>query len=163
MLQARVFSYADAHRHRLGTHYEALPVNAPRCPFHNYNKDGAMRFFDNNAQNPDAYYEPNSFAGPVQDKSVQEPPLCISGDADRYNHRDGNDDYRQPGDLFRLMSTDQRKRLCSNIADAMGGVPQFIIERQLGHFEKADPAYASGVREALAAKGVKLEAGVAAD
>ncbi|HEY0281874.1 MAG TPA: catalase, partial [Rhizomicrobium sp.] len=32
MLQARIFSYADAHRHRLGTHYEALPVNEPKCP-----------------------------------------------------------------------------------------------------------------------------------
>jgi catalase len=36
MLQARLFSYADAHRHRLGTHYEALPVNAPKCPVHHY-------------------------------------------------------------------------------------------------------------------------------
>ena len=44
MLQARIFSYADAHRHRLGTHYEALPVNAPKVPVHNYHKDGAMRF-----------------------------------------------------------------------------------------------------------------------
>ncbi len=64
MLQARIFSYADAHRHRLGTHYEALPVNAPKCPVHNYHKDGAMRFFANNP-NPDAYYEPNSFGGPT--------------------------------------------------------------------------------------------------
>ena len=45
MLQARIFSYADAHRYRLGTHYEALPVNAPKCPVHHYHKDGAMRFF----------------------------------------------------------------------------------------------------------------------
>ena len=64
MLQARVFSYTDAHRHRLGTHYEALPVNASRCPVHPYHKDGAMRFFAN-IPNPDAYYEPNSFGGPV--------------------------------------------------------------------------------------------------
>jgi catalase len=162
MLQARIFSYADAHRHRLGTHYEALPVNAPKCPFHNYNKDGAMRFFDNNEENPDAYYEPNSFNGPVQDNSVAEPPLRISGDAAHYNHRDDNDDYRQPGDLFRLMTADQQMRLFSNIADAMGGVPQFIIERQLGHFDKADPAYGAGVREALAARGVRLEEEVAA-
>jgi catalase len=47
MLQARIFSYADAHRYRLGTHYEALPVNAPKCPVHHYHKDGAMRFFRN--------------------------------------------------------------------------------------------------------------------
>jgi len=59
MLQARVFSYADAHRPRLGTHYEALPVNAPRCPVAHYHKDGQMRFFPNNP-NPDAFYEPNS-------------------------------------------------------------------------------------------------------
>jgi catalase len=83
---------------------EARPVNAPKCPFHNYNKDGAMRFFDNNSKNPDAYYEPNSFNGPVQDNSVKEPPLKISGDAGRYNRRDGNDDYKQPGNLFRLMN-----------------------------------------------------------
>ena len=50
MLQARIFSYADAHRYRLGTHYEALPVNAPRCPVHNYHKDGAMRFFPSGDQ-----------------------------------------------------------------------------------------------------------------
>jgi catalase len=92
-LQARVFSYADAHRYRLGTHYEALPVNAPRCPVHHYHKDGPMRFFDNNAKNPDAYYEPNSFNGPKGDKRYAEPPVPVHGDADRYSHRDGNDDY----------------------------------------------------------------------
>ncbi len=145
--------HADAHRHRLGTHYEALPVNAPKCPVHNYNKDGAMRFFDNNGKNPDAFYEPNSFNGPVQDKSVQEPPLKISGDVDRYNHREGNDDYTQPGNLFRLFTKEQKARLFSNIATAMTGVPQFIIDRQLVHFDKADPGYGAGVRAALAAAG----------
>jgi catalase len=97
MLQARIFSYADAHRHRLGTHYEALPVNAPRCPVHNYHKDGAMRFFPP-PTNSEAYYEPNSFNGPIQDQRFREPPLQLSGNADRFDHRDGNDDCRQPGE-----------------------------------------------------------------
>jgi catalase len=161
MLQARIFSYADAHRYRLGTHYEALPVNAPKCPFHHYHKDGAMRFFDNNTKNPDAYYEPNSFNGPKQDPSVAEPPLRISGYADRYNHREGNDDYSQPRKLFALFTEEQRARLFSNIADAMFGVPQFIIERQLGHFDKIDPAYGDGVRAALAEAGQPLEETIA--
>ncbi len=152
MLQARIFSYADAHRYRLGTHYEALPVNAPKCPMHHYHKDGSMRFFDNNVQNPDAYYEPNSFGGPAQAPSYAEPPLRISGDAARYNHRDGNDDYTQAGNLFRLFDDAQKARLCSNIAAAMTGVPQFIIDRQLAHFDMADKAYGEGVRKALAAK-----------
>ncbi|MEZ4382145.1 MAG: catalase [Nannocystaceae bacterium] len=150
MLQARIFSYADAHRYRLGTHYEALPVNRPRCPVHHYHKDGAMRFFANFTENPDAYYEPNSFGGPQEDPSVKEPPLALDGAADRYDHRAGNDDYTQAGDLFRLFDEGQRRRLFANIAAAMEGVPEAIIERQLGHFAKADPAYAAGVREALA-------------
>jgi catalase len=150
MLQARIFSYADAHRHRIGTHYEALPVNAPRVPVHSYNKDGAMRFFRNDSGHPDAYYEPNSFDGPRQDPSVKEPPLRISGDADRYDHRAGNDDFSQPAALFRLFDAGQRERLFANIAASMGGVPAAIIERQLALFTRVDPAYGAGVRAALA-------------
>ncbi len=150
MLQARVFSYADAHRYRLGTHYEALPINAPKktAAVH-YHKDGAMRFFKNDVGNPDIYYEPNSLNGPTQDPSLAEPPLKLSGDANRYNHRDGNDDYSQVGNLFRLFDEGQRGRLFSNIAAAMEGVPKEIAERQVAHFAKADPEYGEGVRKAL--------------
>ena len=94
-------------------------------------------------------YEPNSYGGPVQDARFAEPPLKISGDADRYNHRDGNDDYTQPGNLFRLMNPDQQQRLFNNVAAAMAGVPEEIVQRQLVHFHKADPAYAAGVAKAL--------------
>ena len=149
MLQARLFAYADAHRYRLGTHYEALPVNAPKCPVHHYHKDGAMRFFANDTGNPDAYYEPNSVEGPAEDPSVTEPPLTISGDADRFNHRDGNDDYTQPGNLFRMFDDGQKERLFENIAAAMDGVPEEIQLRQLVHFHRADPAYGVGVAAKL--------------
>lgn len=148
MLQARIFSYADAHRYRLGTHYEALPVNAPKCPVHHYHKDGAMNFMPNKP-NANAYYEPNSFGGPRQAPEYREPPLRISGDADRYDHRDGNDDYTQAAALFRLFDEAQRSRLFRNIAASMAGVPREIVDRQLGHFEKVDLAYAAGVRAAL--------------
>ena len=149
MLQARIFSYADAHRYRLGTHYEALPVNASKCPVHHYHKDGPMRFFGPKTGNVDAYYEPNSFGGAVQDEHSAEPPLKISGDAERYNHRDGNDDYRQVTALFNLFDEGQRARLFLNAAEAMGGVPQEIVERQLTHFKKVHPDYEAGVRREL--------------
>src|SRR5882724_6659499 len=126
MLQARIFSYADAHRYRLGTHYETLPVNAPRCPVQHYHKDGAMRFFAN-FPNPSAYYEPNSFQGPAQSSDYREPPLRISGDADRYDHREGNDDFSQPRALWALFDEGQRQRLYANIAAAMEGVPEEIV------------------------------------
>ena len=101
MLQARIFSYADAHRHRLGTHYETIPVNRPLKDIHHYHRDGQMNIYGGiRTGNPDAFYEPNSFGGPVEDKSAKEPPLKISGDADRYNHRIGNDDYSAAARAF---------------------------------------------------------------
>lgn len=147
MLQARIFSYADAHRYRVGTWYEALPVNRPRSAVNTYHMDGAMNFMTPSSSN--AYYEPNTMGGSKEDSRFAEPPLKVSGDADRYNHREGNDDYTQPGNLFRLMSDDQKQQLFSNIAEAMAGVPDEIIRRQLGHFHKADPAYAAGVAKAV--------------
>lgn len=150
MLQFRIFSYADAARYRLGINHDQLPVNRPRCPVHNYARDGRMRFDGNGGGSVN--YEPNSFGGPAQAPAYREPPLRLDGDADRYDHRAGNDDYAQPGALFRLMSAGQQRQLCGNIAAAMQGVPEAIVQRQLAHFEKADPAYAQGVREALAAR-----------
>ena len=75
--------------------------------------------------------------------------MPISGAADRYDHRVGNDDYSQPGALFRLMSDDQKRQLFEHIAAAMQGVPEVIQRHQIAHFAKADPAYGAGVGERL--------------
>ena len=97
-------------------------------------------------------YEPNTMGGPVEDPSVKEPPLTISGEVDRYNHRTGNDDYGQPGDLFRLMSDAQKDALMTSIAGAMSSVPEKIQRLQIEHFTKADPAYGAGVASRLGLK-----------
>ena len=149
MLQFRIVSYADAHRYRLGVNYESIPVNRPKCDVATYHRDGSMRYDDNGGGSVN--YEPNSMGGPVEDPRFKEPPLKISGDADRYDHREGNDDYTQAGNLYRLLPEDERGRLHAAIAGAMQGVPSEIIERQLAHFEKADPAYAKGAWAALKA------------
>jgi catalase len=147
MLQARIMSYADAHRYRIGVNYAALPVNHPHSEVNTYHRDGKMRFDGNfgGAVN----YEPNSMDGPVEDKTFLEPPLKTSGDADRYDHRQGADDYSQPGELFRLMTENQKEQLFSNLSAAMGGVPERILARQLVHFFKADPDYGRGVAQKL--------------
>jgi catalase len=147
MLQGRIFAYADAHRYRVGTHYEALPVNRPKAQVHSYHADGQMRF--DAPKGTDAYYEPNSFNGPAEQPSAKEPPMRISGDAERYDHRVGNDDYSQVGALFRLLPDDEKQRLFTNIAGAMQGVPTEIVARQIEHFRRADPAYGEGVAKAL--------------
>jgi len=147
MLQARILSYTDAHRHRLGVNYQSLPVNAARCPVMGYHRDGGMRFDGNSGGAVN--YEPNSFGGPVDCPALNEPPLAIHGDAAHYDHRDGNDDYTQPGNLFRLMNAGQRARLFANIARHMRSVPLEIQLRQICHFFRADPAYGAGVAQAL--------------
>ncbi len=148
MLQARIMSYADSHRYRLGVNYADLPVNRPISEVNTYHRDGSMRYDGNfgGAVN----YEPNSVGGPVEDHRFAEPPLKISGDADRYNPRaDDVDDYIQPGNLFRLMNANQKQQLFSNIHEAMQGVPERIKVRQLVHFYKADPEYGKGVASLL--------------
>ncbi|MHA6690059.1 catalase [Devosia sp. A449] len=158
MLQARVFSYADAQRYRLGTHYNSIPVNQPKSPVHHYHRGGQMNVDGGlKTGNPDVYYEPNSFGGPVEDKSIQEPPLRLNGDADRYNHRDGNDDYGQPRALWALFDDAQKGRLYDNLAAAMAGVPDAIIERQLAHFHLIHPDYAEGIRTARAALSAQVK------
>lgn len=76
-------------------------------------------------------------------------PLKISGNADRYNHREGNDDFIQPRALFNLFDDGQKQRFFANLAEAMGGVPEEITNRQLKLSDSVDPAYGRGVREAL--------------
>jgi catalase len=114
---------------------------------HHYHRDGQTRFDGNFGRVPN--YQPNSFGGPVDDASVKEPPLKISGDADRYDHRTGNDDYTQAGNLYRLMSAEEKVRLVANLVGAMKNVPREIQIRQVRHFYKADPAYGEGVARGL--------------
>lgn len=147
MLQARIFSYPDAHRARMGKNYDQLPVNRPKSEVNTYHAAGAMNF--GLQKTTDAYYEPNSFDGPKEDHAFIEPPLKLDGDAYRYNHRHNNDDYAQPRELFGIMSDDQKNQLFNNIAEAMDGVPQNIIDRQMAHFEKISAEYANGVKKAL--------------
>lgn len=149
MLQARLLSYADTHRYRIGINYAALPVNKPRCPVYSYNRDGHMRFDGNYGSQVN--YQPNSFNGPIDDNRFKEPPLKISGDADRYDHRKGNEDYSQAGDLYRLMSADQKSQLINNIVEAMKSVPREIQQRQIKHFTAADPDYGTRVAKGLGA------------
>ena len=148
MLQARIFAYADAHRYRLGANYELLPINRPKVPVHNYQRDGYMRCDDN--AGAAVNYEPNSFGGPLANPAYNEPPLKISGNADRYEQKRGVDaDYVQPGMLFRLRSPDEQQRLIANIVGSLKKTPKAIQEKMVQHFTKADPAYGKGVAKGL--------------
>lgn len=147
MLQGRLFSYGDAQRYRLGVNHHQIPVNASRCPFHGYHRDGAMRVDGNYGST--LGYEPNSYGEWQEQPDFKEPPLSIEGVADHWNHREDEDYYYQPGLLFKLMSKSQQKSLFANTARSMGDAPRQIKLRHIGNCMKADPAYGTGVADEL--------------
>jgi len=149
MLQGRLFSYHDTHRHRLGPNYHLLPVNSPKAaPLNNYQRDGFMRFDSNGGGSPNYY--PNSFGGPAPDPTAAEPPFEVSGKAARQRYTHPNDDFVQPGDLYRKVMTDQdRQHLIGNIVTHLGRAQKRIQSRQTALFYKADAEYGRRVAEGL--------------
>jgi catalase len=151
MLMGRVFSYHDTHLHRIGPNYEQLPINAPKCPVHSYNKDGAMTFRHNGSQ---PVYAPNSYGGPQADPSAELPTWMVeAGELGRYayeKHAD-DDDFVQPGVLYRdVMSDTDRDHLVTNIvAHASDGVTDAIQRRVVGYWADVDPVLGARVAAGL--------------
>ncbi|KAM9945047.1 hypothetical protein ACTFIR_007465 [Dictyostelium discoideum] len=140
MLQGRLFSYPDTHRHRLGVNYQQIPVN---CPFavkggvKNYQRDGFMAVNGNGGKGPN--YQPNSFGGPEPHPEFAQHKFDVSGFAARQPYNHPNDDFVQPGDLYRLMSEDAKSRFVSNLVGHMSGVTIKEIQvRAVSNFYKAD-------------------------
>jgi catalase len=147
MLQARLFSYGDAQRYRLGVNHHHIPVNAPKCPFHSYHRDGAMRTDGNLGGTPT--YFPNSRGEWTDQPVLNEPPLETTGAAAHWDHRVDDDHWQQPGDLFRKMSPQQKQTLFDNTARQVSGAAKHIQDRHVANCMKADPAYGKGVTDAL--------------
>ncbi len=147
MLQGRLFSYGDAQRYRLGVNHHQIPVNAPKCPYHSFHRDGAMRTDGNYGGTTS--YQPNSFDQWQEQKSYDEPSLKITGDAAHWDHRQDEDYFSQPGNLFRIMDEKQKDLLFSNTAAAVGAAQQFIQIRHIRNCYHADPDYGRGIAKAL--------------
>ena len=163
MLQGRLVSYQDAHLYRLGVNYRDLKVNRPTVNINNYMRDGAFGGTRGDEGTGFPNYFPNSVPGSPQPDPTYADPSWHLGDVtvDRYNAREVHDDFTQAGDLYRLMSEEEKARLAKNLAGALGGCRQEIIDRQLAHFDAADDRYGRQVREALKAGGAGDAAGQA--
>ncbi|MFD0051223.1 catalase KatA [Actinomycetes bacterium NPDC127524] len=147
MLQGRLFAYSDAHRYRVGANHNSLPVNRPKTEVNNYQRDGQMRY-DNNGGGS-VYYEPNSFGGPSETPESNTSPFKVEGMAQSVSY-DHNDHYTQPGDLYRLLSEEERSRLIETIVGAMKPVKtEEIKRRQIQHFYKADPEFGTRIAAGL--------------
>ena len=151
MLQARVFSYSDAHRYRIGTNYLQLPVNSPRNAVHSYNRDGAMRY-----DNPgDPVYAPNSYGGPVAQGGDDEVNWWVdAGEITRtayVAHRE-DDDFGQAHTLVRdVMDDAARDRLVTNVVGHLGdGVVEPVLSRALDYWRRIDTEVGDRIAKGLA-------------
>lgn len=148
MLHGRLFSYGDAQRYRLGVNHHQIPVNQPKCPFHSFHRDGAMRVDGNKGST--LHYEPNSYGEWKEQPEYKEPHLAIHGSAGHWDFREDDDNYfEQPGRLFNLMSKEQQQLLFENTARNMNGAEKHIKIRHIRNCYKADPAYGIGVAKEL--------------
>ncbi|ROU02087.1 catalase [Marinobacter sp. R17] len=151
MLLGRVFSYADAHRARLGVNYKQIPVNSPKAPVHAYTKDGAMRM--QNATDP--VYAPNSKGGPVADgeRYPTDSTWETSGDMVRaaYTLRKDDDDFGQANALInQVMDQAARDRLVSNVVGHIkGGVKEPVLSRALDYWKKIDAEVGARIEQGV--------------
>ena len=144
LLQGRLFGYKDAERYRLGANYEQLPINRPKVPVHNYERDGAM------AQNQETgvNYEPNSQDGPTEVPAAKIHSDQFSGTTGNFST--DPDYYSAAGKLYRLLSADEQTRLIENIRMNLGQVTKPEIQiREVKQFYQADPEYGRRVATAL--------------
>ncbi|MHB1314748.1 MAG: catalase [Christensenellales bacterium] len=149
LLQGRLFSYGDAQRYRLGVNHASIPVNAPKCPYHAFHRDGQMRVDGN--YGAAISYEPNSYGEWAQQEQYKEPPLRLDGDMDRYEPKDdvSDDCFYQPGNLYRLMTEDKKSLLIENTARNIAPVTDNIKYRHTAHCYLADQEYGKRLAAAL--------------
>jgi catalase len=152
MLLGRVFSYADAHRYRIGTNYAQLPVNAPKVQPNSYSKDGSMRYTYNPPETP--LYAPNSFGGPHADTSLQDGKGWSSAGEQLhapYEPHAEDDDFVQAGTLVREVLDDAaRDRLVGNIVGHVcNGVTEPVLSRVFEYWTNVDAELGKRVEEGV--------------
>eukprot|EP01080_Neovahlkampfia_damariscottae_P008253 gene8253-77_t len=149
MLQGRIFSYNDTHRHRLGPNYSQIPINAPlKGKLNHYSRDGLMCVNGNGGDAPN--YEPNSLNGPIEVPDAKETPMNVYGQIIRSPYVHPNNNFEQPAAFWVNVLNDQEKTfLVENIVGHLKNAKKEIQARQVGIFMKVDKAFGTRVAQGL--------------
>ena len=160
LLQGRLFSYLDTQKSRLGTtNFFQIPINAPRCPFANMNRDGLMQTMVPKGR---ANYEPNSLADAGEDGGPRESEQGFKTVAINDERNDGNeklrvrsdtfaDHYSQARMFFRSQTEIEQAHIASAFTFELSKVELEPIRlRMLGNLRNADENLAERVAAGLA-------------
>ncbi|KIY61672.1 catalase [Cylindrobasidium torrendii FP15055 ss-10] len=159
VLQSRLFSYPDTHRHRLGVNYQQLPVNAPIVPIANFQRDGFGAFNNQGARpNYQSSIVPLSFTGPKNTleggvNTLRENHENFIGRAYRDLSVISELDFEQPRALWsKVWNDQQREALVQNLAGHIGGVKsKEVLARQLSVFAAVDQGLSDRLAKAVGA------------
>lgn len=152
LLQGRLFSYQDTQLSRLGgPNFHQIPVNAPRCPMRNFQRDG-LRQMD--VPKGRVNYEPNSHDGgsPRENptRGFVSHPEEIDAIKTRKRADTFADHYSQARLFFRSMTTPEQTHIVSAFAFELGKVDIKAIRlRMLGHLKNVDASLHKQVADAL--------------
>ena len=149
MLLARVFSYPDAQRNRLGTNFNQLPVNAPTAETNSYDKEGAMQFHHSGSA---PVYAPNSFGRPYAD---EQGPVDNGWEADgalvraAYSLHPEDDDFGQAHTLVREVYTEEeRAALVETVAGSLADVGEPVLSRVFEYWTRIDAEVGAAIEAA---------------
>jgi catalase len=155
MLLARGFSYADAHRARLGVNYQQIPVNRPKAPVRSYSKDGAMRI--DNVSDP--VYYPNSFAdAPAADGDTYAEHAIWPADGEMvraaYTLHVEDDDFGQARTLLtEIMDDAARERFVDTVSDNLAKLQRDdVLRRSFEYWRNVDKTIGDQIEVAALAK-----------
>lgn len=156
LLQGRLFSYLDTQLSRLGgPNFHQLPINRPRCPLHNFQRDAVMQ---TDVPAGRVNYEPNSLA---PDSPKENPaagfathPATQSGDKLRVRPETFKDHYSQARLFYRSMTVPEQDHIVDAFAFELGKVETASIRRRvLGHVGHVDQELCDRVARALGMEG----------
>ncbi|KAI1333903.1 catalase-like domain-containing protein [Xylariaceae sp. FL0016] len=156
VLQSRLFSYPDTHRHRIGVNYQQLPVNAPRTGFQfgNFQRDGGMAFYNQGSRpNYLSSIEPVSFRPRSID--LDKTHGHFVGQAVTFLSEIRPEDFNAPRALWQNVFDDGAKeRFINNVSGKMASCPnEEILKRQIAIFREVDPDIATRLEKATGIKG----------
>lgn len=147
LLQGRTFSYNDTQRYRLGTNYLQLPINRPKVPVNNNQRDGAMQIGSFSGQ---VNYEPNSLAGGMPKEATAGPVSVHRAEGEVIRRKISlTNDFGQAGEKYRSLNKIDQGHLIDNIVDSLRKADKPIQERMMSNFTKADPELGRRVAEGL--------------
>ena len=152
LLQGRLFSYLDTQLSRLGSpNFHQIPVNAPKCPFHNLQRDGHMQM---GVPKGRVNYEPSSLQAdsPRETasgfKSFAQP--ADDGKKGRIRAESFADHYSQARLFYRSQSDIEQAHMAAALVFELSKVQtEAVRERVVGHLVNIDPALAKRVADGM--------------